>query len=100
MKKKARDPGCPYCPEVRDDVKHTVFVCPHFEADRSKFTRLLGRSSTQEDEYPILWGIHYENMQNERLREYIVTWENDRRKTFVSMVEEILEEKKEDDRRR
>lgn len=55
-RRRALDPGCPYCPEVWDDVEHTLFVCPHFGAARGDLGRLLDRDPEPEDIGPILCG--------------------------------------------
>lgn len=52
-KGRATTPYCNWCPGITDDVEHTIFVCPQFEAHRVEaVTLLVGRptfENTQDD---------------------------------------------------
>lgn len=92
-RRRATTPYCLWCPEVVDDVRHTIF-------DWAETIALLGRRPAPEDTQGILCGEGSLCQLNcEQLRLNVkAEWES-RRQCWTTMVERILKEK-EDERRR
>lgn len=87
---RAATPHCHWCPGIRDDVEHTMFVCPHFERHRTEVATLLRERPTPD--YAIIPVIRSRASAR-------AVWE-DRRRSWIRMTENILMEKEEDERRR
>lgn len=98
---RAMTPFCLWCPEVRDDVEHTIFQCAMFEPHRTWMITVLGRRPVPEDTQMVLCGDGDLNLlRSDTLRANAqVEWEA-RRRCWTDMVEAILAEKEEDKWRR
>lgn len=82
-------PECIYCSEAVDDVEHTIFICPQWDNYRLTICGMLGRPIGPDDVGPLLCGGTSIGS----------TWCCQRR-TFLDMVEAILENKERDERDR
>lgn len=93
-RKRVMDPGCPYCPEVWDDIEHTLFVCPHFGATKEEIVGVMERHPVPEDMGTIMTEGHRPTMVNNvTLREIIRRVEASTRRLLTKMVSDILTEK-------
>lgn len=100
-RKRARDPGSPYCQEVWNGVKHTLLVCSHFLGVRAELVRALVRPLVPEYISRILCGDPIVAvLSNELLRKNNWAGEAVLRRTFLDIVKEILTANEIDERTR
>lgn len=97
--KRAQDLGCSCCPEVWDDVDHTIFVCPHFEHSKLELVCLLGRTPGPDDVEAVLYGdAKVELLQNDAIKRHARNWEKAVKSALLDMVAAVLRTKKKDER--
>ncbi|KAE9540864.1 hypothetical protein AGLY_004109 [Aphis glycines] len=94
---RANDGSCLYCGYHEDDVEHTTFQCPRWNAERDRMCPFLnGRLPTADDVPDLLCGPPGIENQDARIREASLR----ARSEFVGMVENIMKAKEDDKRAR
>jgi len=98
---RAQHPGCNHCESGEDDVEHTVFGCPFWEEARLELTQSLGRSPRPEDVASLLCKPRSEDLPADPAsRRRIFEAASRNASLFSAMVEAIMGQKEELERRR
>lgn len=100
---RAPDAGCLYCGHPQDTVEHTLLLCPHWGPHRIRLIKFVGRRELRATDIAnFMCGP--ENLPNREdnpnVHDRITQASNRARDAFYQMLESILNEKEEDERRR
>lgn len=95
---RAAGPACLYCWHPVDNAEHTVFNFSHWNSHHRRLEEIFGRRTHPNDVQELLCGP--KEVAALPLIDHSPPWVERRRNAFVDMVEAILGDKEDDERRR